>query len=208
MGSLRMSIRCSIPICVALFLIGAYPNPISFEGRCIDSVGKLGIRPMAFLAALLSILSIVESCVSVKITRWVAWYLDLSNWSMTSCFLLGDSRLLVSIRASFLTSVVMCLKWSLKSSMGLICTPSILYDLFGGRFLIFVPSSNLIVFIWVVNRLMFALLIGFPYPHRAPVTSHLEISIYSPVYLLKRCSLFIWICRFSRVPVVMLMSSA
>jgi hypothetical protein len=27
----------------------------------------------------------------------------------------GDSRLLVSTRASFLTSVVMCLRWSLKS---------------------------------------------------------------------------------------------
>ena len=66
---------------------------------------------------------------------------------MTSCFLLGDSRLLVSTRASFLTSVVMCLRWSLKSSMGLICTPSILYDFLGGRYSIFVPSSNLIVLI-------------------------------------------------------------
>ena len=99
--------RCSIPICVALFLYGAYHSPISFVGRCIASVGKLRIRPNAFLVALLSILSIVESYVSVKIPRWVAWYLDLSNWSMTSCFLLGDSRLLASTRASFLTSVVM-----------------------------------------------------------------------------------------------------
>ena len=199
--------RCYIPICVALFLIGAYPSPISFAGRCIASVGNLGVRPIAFLAALLNIFSIVESCVSVKILRWVAWYLDLSNWAMTSCIMLGDSRLLVSTRARFLTSVVMCLRWSLKSSMGCICTPSILYDLLGGRYLMFVPSSNSIVLIWFVNRLMFALLIGFPYPHRAPVALHLEVSSSSPVYLLKMCSFFIWICRFSRVPVVMLMSS-
>ncbi len=67
-----MSMRCSIPICVALFLSGAYPSPISFVGRCIASVGKLGVRPGAFLAALMNILSIVESCVSVKIPRRVA----------------------------------------------------------------------------------------------------------------------------------------
>ena len=107
---------------------------------------------------------------------------------MTSCFMLGESLFLVSTRARFLTSVVMCLRWS---SMGLICTISILYDLFGGRHLIFVPVSNLIVLIWFVNWLMFALLIGFPYPYRAPVASHLDISSYSPVYLLKRCSFFI-----------------
>ena len=71
-GLLRMSMRYYIPICVALFLSGAYPSPISFVGRCIASVGKLGVRPIAFLAALLSSLSIVESCLSVKIPRWVA----------------------------------------------------------------------------------------------------------------------------------------
>ena len=120
---------------------------LSFVGRCIASVGKLGVRPIACVAALLSILSIVFSCESVKIPRWVAWYLDLSSWSMTNCFLLGDSRHLVSTRASFLTSVVICFRWSVKSNMGLICTLSILYDLLGGRYLIFVPSSNLIVLI-------------------------------------------------------------
>ena len=93
--------RYSIPICVALFLSGAHPSPISFVGRCIAFVGKLGVRPNPFLAALSSILSIVESCVSVKIPRWMGWYLDLSSWSMTSCFRLGDSLLLVSTRASF-----------------------------------------------------------------------------------------------------------
>ena len=54
-------------ICVALCASGAYPKPISLVGRCIASVGKLGVRPSEFLAAILSILSIVESCVSVKI---------------------------------------------------------------------------------------------------------------------------------------------
>ena len=110
---------------------------------------------------------------------------------MTSCFLLGESLLLVSTRARFLTSVVMSLRWSLKSSMGLICTPSILYDLFGGRYFIFVPSSNLIVLIWFVSRFMFALLIGLPYPHKAPVASHLEVSSSSRVYSLKRYSFYL-----------------
>ena len=102
--------RCSIPICVALFLSGAYPSPISLVGRCIVFVGKLGVRPNGFLAALLSILSIVESCLSVKIPRWVACYLNFSSWLMTSCFLLGESLLLVSTRARCFTSVVMCLR--------------------------------------------------------------------------------------------------
>ena len=74
-----MSMSSSIIICVALFISGAYHSPISFVGRRIASIGKLGVRPNAFLAALLSILSIVEGCVSVKIPRWVAWYSDLSN---------------------------------------------------------------------------------------------------------------------------------
>ena len=74
-----MSIRCSILICVALFSSGAYPSPICFVGLCIASVGKLGARPNAFLAALLSILSIAFSCEFVKISRCVAWYLDLSS---------------------------------------------------------------------------------------------------------------------------------
>jgi hypothetical protein len=128
--------------------------------------------------------------VSVKIPRWVAWYSNLSNWSRTSCFLPGDSRLLISTRAIFLTSVVMCVRWSLKFSMGLICTPNIFYDLLGGRYLIFVPYSNLIVLIWFVNGLMLALIIGFPYLQRAPVAWHLEVSSSSPVYLLKMCSFF------------------
>jgi hypothetical protein len=46
--------------------------------------------------------------------------------------------------ASFLTSLVMWRKCSRKSNMGLMWTPSILYDLFGGRYLMWVPSANVI----------------------------------------------------------------
>jgi len=77
----------------------------------------------------------------------------------------GDNRRFASTREMCcLTSVVMCLIWPLKSSVGLMCTPSILYDLFGGRYLMSVPSLNLIVLIWFISRLVLALLMGFPYP--------------------------------------------
>ncbi len=67
-----MCVKCSMPICVALCASGAYPKPISLVGRCMAFVGKLGFRPSEFLAVVLSILSIVESCVSVKNPRCVA----------------------------------------------------------------------------------------------------------------------------------------
>ena len=63
---------CSMPIRVVLSFIGAYSSPISLLGLCIASVGKLGISPSAFLAALLRILSTCSSCLSVKMLRWVA----------------------------------------------------------------------------------------------------------------------------------------
>jgi len=71
-GLLMISMRCSIIIWVDLSLSGAYPSLIYFVGRCIASVGKLGVRPSAFLAALLSILSIVSICESVNIPKCVA----------------------------------------------------------------------------------------------------------------------------------------
>ena len=74
-----ISVMCSMPICVARSFIGVYPSPIYVAGLCITSVGKLGVRPSAFLAALLRILSICSSCLSVKMPRWVAWYFDLSS---------------------------------------------------------------------------------------------------------------------------------
>jgi len=68
-----------------------------------------------------------------------------SSWSITSFYRLGDSTLRVRTLASFLMFVVMCLRCSLKFIMRLMCTPSILYDLLGGRYRMGVPSSNLIV---------------------------------------------------------------
>ncbi len=97
---------CSMPIFVALSFIGAYPSPISLV-VCIAFVGKLGVIPSAFLAALLRSVSIVFSCLSVKIYRWVAWCFDLSSWSITSFLRLGDSSLLVRTLASFLMPDVM-----------------------------------------------------------------------------------------------------
>jgi len=61
-GLLMIFDMCSMPICVALSFIGAYPRPIYFVASCIASVGKLGVSLGAFLAALLKILSIVPSC--------------------------------------------------------------------------------------------------------------------------------------------------
>ena len=87
-GVLRISVMCSIPICVARSFICAYPSLVSFVDRCI---GKLGISPIAFLVTLLSCLPIVSSCLSVNIPKWMAWYLDLSNWSIASVFKLGGS---------------------------------------------------------------------------------------------------------------------
>jgi len=55
----------------------------------------------------------------------------------------------------------------------------------------FMPSSNLIVLIWFISRLVMALLIGFLYPQSTPVASHLVVSSSSHVYLLNRCSFFI-----------------
>jgi hypothetical protein len=56
-GLLMISVMCSMPIWVALSLVGAYPSPMSLVGMCIASVGKLGVWPGAFLAALLRIFS-------------------------------------------------------------------------------------------------------------------------------------------------------
>ncbi len=61
------------------------------------------------------------------------------------------------------------------SSMGFICTPSILYVVFGGRYLMCVPSIKLIVLIWLMSRIVMALLSGFPYLHSAHVASHLVV---------------------------------
>ena len=123
-------------------------------------------------------------------------------------FLLGDSSLFVRALASCRTSDVTCLRWSRRSSIGLKRTPSILYDLFGGRCPLCEPSSNFIVLILLRSRRVFYLLIGFPYPHIAPVPSHFVVSSSSPVYSLNMCSFLICIWMLSRVLVLMLMSYA
>ena len=64
MGLLTISVMCSIPLCVALYFVGVYPNPISLVGLCISSVGKLGMRPGASLAFLFRILSIFLAVLS------------------------------------------------------------------------------------------------------------------------------------------------
>ena len=96
-------------------------------------MGKLGVSLSAFLADLLRILYIFSSCLSVKMPRWVAWYFDFSSCSITSFLRLGYSSLFARALASFRMSIVMRLRLSQKSNMGLMCTPSILYDLLGGK---------------------------------------------------------------------------
>ncbi len=44
-------VRCSIPICVALSLVGGSPNPASLSVHWTPSVGKFGRSPMTCLIA-------------------------------------------------------------------------------------------------------------------------------------------------------------
>ncbi len=73
-------------------------------------------------------------------------------------------------------------KCSLKSSMGFMWIPSILYDLLGGRYLMWVPSVNMMELICSCRMCWFLLLRGLPSPQSDPVASHLEVSSLSPVY--------------------------
>ena len=117
--------------------------PASFRGRCTPVVVKLGRKPRAFLVALLRMPSMVVSCLSLNTSRRVAWDLDFSNSSIAIDFRGGLSLRFARASAYFLTSLVtIWRKCSRKSSMGLICIPSILYDLFGGRYLMWNQSAN------------------------------------------------------------------
>ncbi len=78
--------------------------------------------------------------------------------------------------ASFFTSLVMWKKCTLKSNMGVIWTPNILYDLFGGRYLMCVPYANVIEFICSCSVVWFLWLRGLPSPQSDPVASLLEVS--------------------------------
>jgi hypothetical protein len=103
---------------------------------------------------------------------------------------------------------VMWRKCSLKSDMGLMWTHSNLYDLFGGRYLMCVPSANVMEFICFCSVVWFLWLRGLPSPQSDLVALHLEVSSWSPVYWVKGCSFLSWIFRSYMDPVVMLTSSA
>ena len=97
--------------------------------------------------------------------------------------LYGGLRLrLARVLAMSLTSLVMCVRCSLKSRIVLMWTPSILYDLFGGRYLIRVPSRNLMDVIWACNVSRLLCVSGLPRAQSAPVASHLVVSSWRPVY--------------------------
>ena len=102
---------------------------------------------MACLIALFKIPSMVVSCLSLNTPRCVAWNLDFSSCSLAKDLSGGLSFLFARALDSFFTSLVMWRKCSLKSSMRLMWTPGILYDLFGGRYFMWVPSVNVIEFI-------------------------------------------------------------
>ena len=66
------------------------------------------------------------------------------------------------VLASFLTSLVMWRNCSLKFNMGLMWTPSILYDVFGGRYFMRVPSANVIELICSCSVVWLLWLRGLP----------------------------------------------
>ena len=101
-------------------------------------------------------------CFSLNTPRWVAWYLDFNSCSI-AIDLGGGLRLhFARVLASLFTSLVIWRKCSRKSSMGLMWTPSIFYDSFGGIYLIWVPSMNVMELICPCSMVWFFLLRGFP----------------------------------------------
>ena len=140
--------RCSTPIWVALSLIERRPRPISLRGLCNPSVKKFGNRPMACRMALFRMPSIVVSCRSLSTPRCVAWYLDFNSCSTTRVLYGGLSFIFVRALASLRTSLAMFVKCSLESKTGLMCTPNILYYLFGGRYVMRDPYRKDIVLIY------------------------------------------------------------
>ena len=78
--------------------------------------------------------------------------------------------------ASSLTSLVIWRMCSRKSSMGFMWTPSILYYLLEGRYLMWEPSENVIELIFSCRMERVLLLRGLPCAQSAPVASHFEVS--------------------------------
>ena len=132
---------------MARSLIEGSLRPNSLRDLCTPSVGKFGSRPMACRIALLRMPSTVMSFRSLNTPRWVAWYLDFRSCSTTKVLYGGLSFQFVRALASLRTSLGMRMKCSLKSSSGLMCTPKILYDLLGGRYVMLDPSRKDIVLI-------------------------------------------------------------
>ena len=153
-GSLFITrVRCSIPVCVALSRMGVKPKPASFRGLCTPSMGKLG-RSRSTRACLIAVLrmpSMFVSCLSLNTPRYMAWYVYFNDCSIAIDLRGGLSLRFARALDNYLTSLVLWRKCSWKSSMGLMWTPSILYDLFGGRYLIWVPSANMIEMICSCN---------------------------------------------------------
>ena len=133
--------RCTTLIWVALSPIGGSLRPAFLSWRLTPSVRKFGRSPIDCLIALLSMPSMVVSWRSFRTPRWVACYFYFRSCSTTRVLYAGLGFFLESAVASFLTTLVLCVWCSLKSSTMLICTPSILCDFLGGRYLMCEPSG-------------------------------------------------------------------
>jgi len=112
-------VRYSIPVCVALSHIGERPRTASFRGLCSPSMENLGRRPRACLITVLRMPSMVVNCLSLSTPRCVAWYFDSSDCSIASDLREGLSWRFARAFANFLTSLVIWMKCSRKSSIGL-----------------------------------------------------------------------------------------
>ena len=136
-------VRCSIPICVALFPLGLPLSGVVVRPQWGNWVGSLGLVSMLCLR----MPSTVVSCLLLNTPRCVAWYSDFSNCSMAIALRGGLSLRFDWALANLLTSLVMWRMCSRKSSMGLMLTSSIFYDLIGCRYLIWVPFANVLEWI-------------------------------------------------------------
>ena len=128
--------RCSTPSWVALSLMGDSSRLASLSGRWAPSVGEFGRSPIECRIALSSMPSMDSRYCSLKTPRWVARYFDFRSCSTTKVLYVGLSFLLENEAVGFLTSLVMYACCFVKSTIVLMFTPSILYDLLGGRYLL------------------------------------------------------------------------
>ena len=162
--------------------------PISLGSCCTHVVGQLDSRPDDCLVTILSIPLMVASCRSLKTSRCVAWYLELRGYPTTCVLYVGLGFLFARALASFRTSLVMCVKCSLKSTTVLMSIPISLYDLSCVRHSMQVPSRKVIMWICSCSVVWILCERGFPRAHRAPMALQFVVYNRSPVYWLKRCS--------------------